>query len=234
MQLRNDMPHDDRPPRSSSSRRKTSVIWAIIVGLVGSTVVGATAAAASTAPALDPIISADAKVGSRGSDALATAAPAAVQGVTPDGTPFEGTFELRRFEDRRGTLYAVGRLVGQLGGQEVSRQVRLPVTGASNEAPAEGLMQPHGLMQPQQVPEPTPGACDILTLALGPLDLDLLGLRVALSPVDLLIEAIPGAGNLLGNLLCAVAGLLDGGLLGNLLSNLLGAITDLLNGLLDA
>jgi len=93
-------------------------------------------------------------------------------------------------------------------------------------------MQPHGLMQPQ-APTPSPGACDIITLALGPLDLDVLGLRVALSPVDLLIEAIPGAGNLLGNLLCAVAGLLDGGLLGNLLSNLLGAVTDLLNALLD-
>ena len=36
-----------------------------------------------------------------------------------------------------------------------------------------------------------------------------------------------------GNLLCAVARLLDGGLLGNLLSNLLGAVTDLLNSLLD-
>ncbi len=231
MQLSNDTPHGDRPPRSSSSRRKTSVIWAIIIGLVGSTVVGATAAASGAQPALDEIIADEASI-APGSDALATAAPAAVHGVAPDGTPFDGTFELRRFEDRRGALYAVGRLVGEIGGQEVSKQVRLPVTGASNEAPAEGLMQPHGLMQPQ-APTPTPGACDILTLALGPLDLDLLGLRVALSPVELLIEAIPGAGNLLGNLLCAVAGLLDGGLLGNLLSNLLGAITDLLNSLLD-
>ena len=89
-------------------------------------------------------------------------------------------------------------------------------------------------------PVPTPGACDVLTLGLGPLDLDLLGLRVALDPVNLLIEAIPGAGNLLGNLLCGVVGLLDGGLLGGLLggglgallSNLLGAVADLLNGLL--
>jgi hypothetical protein len=227
MQFKHDPQH--RSERSTTTRRKTSVIWAIILGLVGSTVVAATAAASHDAPAFEQVVS-DASV-QPGRDALATAAPAAVHGVAPDGTPLDGMFEVRRFEDRRGTLYAVGRLVGELGGQEVSKQVRLPVTGASNEAPAEGLMQPHGLMQPQQ--DPTPGACDILTLALGPLDLDLLGLRVALSPVDLLIEAIPGAGNLLGNLLCAVAGLLDGGLLGNLLSNLLGAITDLLNGLLD-
>jgi hypothetical protein len=48
----------------------------------------------------------------------------------------------------------------------------------------------------------------------------------------LLIEAIPGAGNLLGNLLCAVAGLLDGGLLGGPLGNLLNAVAAILNSLL--
>jgi len=51
--------------------------------------------------------------------------------------------------------------------------------------------------------------CDILNLVLGPLDLNLLGLHVTLNRVRLHIEAIPGPGNLLGNLLCAVAGLLD-------------------------
>ena len=79
---------------------------------------------------------------------------------------------------------------------------------------------------------PTPGACDLLTLDLGPLDLDLLGLRVALDEVHLLLEAVPGAGNLLGNLLCGVAGLLDLGGLNGLLSGLLTAITNLLNSLL--
>jgi len=80
---------------------------------------------------LDEIIAGDASI-APGSDALATAAPAAVHGVTSDGTPLDGTFELRRFEDRRGTLYAVGRLTGQLGGQEsTSRcgcQSRVPAT----------------------------------------------------------------------------------------------------------
>jgi len=53
---------------------------------------------------------------------------------------------------------------------------------------------------------------------LGPLDLNLLGLMVHLNRVVLDITAQSGAGNLLGNLLCAVAGLLDGtGILGNLL-----------------
>ena len=46
------------------------------------------------------------------------------------------------------------------------------------------------------------------------------------------ITAVPGAGELLGNLLCAVAGLLDSGQLGNLgtvLTNLLNAILGILN-----
>ncbi len=56
---------------------------------------------------------------------------------------------------------------------------------------------------------PVPAGCDILSLDLGPLTLDVLGLVVVLQPVVLDIVAVPGAGNLLGNLLCAVAGLLD-------------------------
>ncbi len=71
------------------------------------------------------------------------------------------------------------------------------------------------------------GACDILHLVLGPLDLDLLGLKIHLDKVVLNIDADPGPGNLLGNLLCAVAGLLDGGLDG-----LLGRLTRLLNRIL--
>ncbi|MBB5791570.1 hypothetical protein [Jiangella mangrovi] len=82
-------------------------------------------------------------------------------------------------------------------------------------------------------PEPT--TCPILHLELGPLDLNLLGLRVQLNQVVLDITAIPGPGNLLGNLLCAVAGLLDGvdlgSTLGRLLQNLIDALIRLLEGL---
>jgi hypothetical protein len=51
--------------------------------------------------------------------------------------------------------------------------------------------------------------CTILHLVLGPLDLNLLGLMVHLNRVVLDITAQSGSGNLLGNLLCAVAHLLD-------------------------
>jgi hypothetical protein len=72
--------------------------------------------------------------------------------------------------------------------------------------------------------------CSVLDLALGPIDLDLLGLVVHVDPINITIDAQAGGG-LLGNLLC---GLDLGSLLGNLtgLSNLLNQITDLLNGIL--
>jgi hypothetical protein len=74
----------------------------------------------------------------------------------------------------------------------------------------------------------TGGGCQVLDLVLGPLHLDLLGLVVDLNQVHLNITAQPGPGNLLGNLLCAVTGLLDGNGGANAITRLL----DLLNGLL--
>jgi len=164
-------------------------------------------------------------------NALAEVAPVPVTGTGVDGTVFTGMFTLQRFTEKKGVLYAVGQLDGQLGGQAVSKKVSWPVTGASNELPVTDLAQPQGFAHPQQLAQ----TCDILTLALGPLDLDLLGLHVVLDEVNLVIEAISGQGNLLGNLLCGVAGLLDGGLgggLGGLVQNLLDAIANLLNGIL--
>lgn len=55
------------------------------------------------------------------------------------------------------------------------------------------------------------GACPILDLALAPLNLDVLGLIVETSPICLEIVANSGQG-LLGDLLCGVANLLNGGL----------------------
>ncbi len=63
----------------------------------------------------------------------------------------------------------------------------------------------------QGVTASSPAAmCDVLNLALGPLDLNLLGLRVELDdcangPVTVAITATPGGG-LLGDLLCSLAG----------------------------
>jgi hypothetical protein len=54
------------------------------------------------------------------------------------------------------------------------------------------------------------GSCQILDLTIGPIHLDLLGLVVDTNTIHLNITAQQGPGNLLGNLLCAVAHLLDG------------------------
>jgi hypothetical protein len=67
--------------------------------------------------------------------------------------------------------------------------------------------------------------CDILHLDLGPLDLNVLGLQIDLSRIVLDITAQAGAGNLLGNLLCAVVNLLNDP---TGLSRLLNSILDIL------
>ncbi|HEY6959628.1 MAG TPA: hypothetical protein VI814_12455 [Candidatus Limnocylindria bacterium] len=75
------------------------------------------------------------------------------------------------------------------------------------------------------------GSCQILQLDIGAIHLDLLGLVVDLSPIHLNITAQQGSGNLLGNLLCAVAHLLDNtGATGGALAGL----TNLLNQILAA
>lgn len=53
--------------------------------------------------------------------------------------------------------------------------------------------------------------CPILSLTLGPLHLDVLGLVVDLNQIVLNITAVGAPGNLLGNLLCSVANLLNPG-----------------------
>lgn len=79
-----------------------------------------------------------------------------------------------------------------------------------------------------------PNGCDILNLAVGPIDLNVLGLNIELDdcndgPITVDIYGTPGDGELLGNLLCDIAGLLDDGadnLLGDLLGVLDGLSTD--------
>lgn len=76
----------------------------------------------------------------------------------------------------------------------------------------------------------TAGSCPILHLVLDPLDLNLLGLTVHLDQVVLDITAHSAPGNLLGNLLCAVAHLLDNGATSGLTA-LLNRIRGILGGL---
>jgi hypothetical protein len=147
--------------------------------------------------------------------AATQAAPAATQAVTLPitgtgvDTSFVGQFALQSFRFANGQLSAVGRLTGTLTNtvtgatQTVNQLVTIPITSIS-------------------------ATCQILHLELGPLDLNLLGLVVHLDRVVLDITAQSGPGNLLGNLLCAVAHLLDQSSSGSGLANLLNQILRLL------
>jgi len=113
-----------------------------------------------------------------------------VAGVLAGGGSFVGSFNLQNFAVVDNQLVAVGTLTGTLTNAvgtvlgTIVQTISIPVT-------------------------PGQSSCQILHLTLGPLDLNLLGLAVHLNQIVLDITAQPGAGNLLGNLLCSVAHLLD-------------------------
>lgn len=106
------------------------------------------------------------------------------------GATFAGTFQLQKFAtDQAGQLVASGI-----------------VTGVVTTAAGTTTSVVRTVSAPAAVTQAT---CDILHLELGPLSLDLLGLQIDLSQIVLDITAQSGAGNLLGNLLCGVANLLN-------------------------
>lgn len=124
---------------------------------------------------------------------------------------FTGTFSPQSFGVQNGRLVLIGTLAGTMTdhtgallGTITSGNVALPVG------------------------TPAGSTCQILNLTLGPLHLNLLGLVVNLNQVHLVINAVSGPGNLLGNLLCAVANLLNGG------APDLGSLVTLLNRILLA
>jgi hypothetical protein len=122
---------------------------------------------------------------------------------------FVGSFNVTEFAIQQGQVVALGTLVGTV------TNALGDVVGAVEQALALPVLPS------------TTGSCEILHLELGPLDLNLLGLQVNLNQVVLDITAEPGS--LLGDLLCAIANLLNGngnalGRLRNLLNDLLGAL----------
>ena len=155
-----------------------------------------------------------------------------VTGHTSKGATFAGKYHVTKFVTRNGHLKAVGHLSGTLtkksgATKAVSERVRMPVNMSATRA----ANTTSSLPTTSSTASTSAVSCDVLHLVLGPLDLDLLGLVVHLDKVVLDITAVPGAGALLGNLLCAVVGLLDGtgiGGLSGILTNLLNAILGIL------
>ncbi len=141
--------------------------------------------------------------------ARATQAPTTLSGVSG---ALSGILSVTNFSIVNNALQATGTLVGTFTNAATGATTPINTTFSA-------LLQ--GVS----------ATCTILTLTLGPLHLDLLGLLVDLNQVVLTITAQPGPGNLLGNLLCDVANLLNSG---GGLSTILTQLQSLLNQILAA
>lgn len=140
---------------------------------------------------------------------------------------FRGHFTPTAFEVVGDQVVAHGTVSGLVhkkgeGTKKVSEAVSMPVMLSGDSGVAGRAVARGGLAVAAAA-----ATCDVLNLVLGPLDLNLLGLEIHLDTVVLDIVANP-AGGLLGDLLCSVANLLDGGPLDGLLAQL----TDLLQQIL--
>jgi hypothetical protein len=149
-------------------------------------------------------VGASAQQGSQGSLAVPITGTTLVDGQQLN---LAGTFNIQRFQrNAAGEIEAVGTAVFQLTDPLTGNVLRTIVrqlirTINLGQEPANGNQGPGTVTQ-----------CPILILEIpAGLNLDLLGLVVDLAPVRLEIGADAGANKLLGNLLCAITGLLDGG-----------------------
>jgi len=125
---------------------------------------------------------------------IAKSASPLVIPVTAPGGAFTGTFTLKSFAIQNGALVANGVLAGtDANGVSHFGTVTTAVSSTTSAA----------------APAAAAASCSILHLVLGPINLNVLGLQVTTNQIVLDISAIPGAGNLLGNLLCDVTGLLN-------------------------
>lgn len=201
------------------ARTATAVTLTLALCLAGTTAPG------SATPASAPRPSTTARVVAH--DAHGTLR-SHLKGVTSSGQKVTGTFTPLRVVKKHGRVQVRGLVQGvvhRAGGRTTFAALRSVPLSAVNGVSVTKKADARAALQDR-------ASCSVLHLTLGPLDLNLLGLTVHLNQVVLNIDSVPGAGNLLGNLLCAVAGLLDGGgLLGQLgqLSSLLNQILGLLD-----
>ena len=151
-----------------------------------------------------PAATANAQQGNQNANRLIVPVTGAAAGIGN----VAGNLAISRFAIQDGALVAIGSLTATVtdAAGNVVRTIVTPVTVPVTNAAAAG-------------------SCDVLNLVLGPLHLDLLGLVIDLNQVVLNITAQTGAGNLLGNLLCTITGLLDAGALGG---RLVGALNQLI------
>jgi hypothetical protein len=162
--------------------------------------------------------------GAASAQAQTTAVPFAktlpLAGKSTNGKKLKNaTFTVQSFSKKHGKVVANGVARGILKGKSFKQAVSVPVKNPNVTS---------GGATTAQVP-PIPGACQVLNLVLGPINLNLLGLVVRTNQINVRIDAVPGAGNLLGNLLCGVTNLLNPG---SLSGTPLGQLSQILNALL--
>jgi hypothetical protein len=146
-----------------------------------------------------------------------------VKGKTSSGQRVTGTFTPLHVAKKHGDLMVKGLVQGVIH----QASGKTTTFSALRSVPVKSIAGQH-LRGADKAAVSDRAACNVLHLVLGPLDLNLLGLTVHLNQVVLDITAVPGAGNLLGNLLCAVAGLLDGTPIGGLLGQIAGLLNQIL------
>ena len=143
---------------------------------------------------------------------------APITGMTADEDAVTGTFTPLQFSKKNGKIFVRGVIDGTITDAATQTSRTFTVIRKTRVVSMNGTPATARAAMAQ---------CEVLDLVLAPLRLDLLGLVVNLDKIDLNITAVSGPGNLLGNLLCSVVGLLDGGLEG-----LLGRVVNLLNRIL--
>jgi len=166
-----------------------------------------------------------------------------ITGTTSTGGTFDGMFGLQRFaSDASGGIVAVGVIsgtvtsaTGDVVGTVLKGPVSLPVAdpraARTGWAPAPSGTRP---VWDNETPAPAPGivlaqatTCDVLNLAIGAVDLNVLGLVVHTDPIALEISG--DTGGPLGALICLVLNAV--GSIVNLLNTILGLLGGLTGGL---
>jgi hypothetical protein len=146
-----------------------------------------------------------------------TSSSVLVTGTTTTGAVFNGVLKVASVTANSvtGALTASGTLTGTL-----TSPPNVPATGQAlgtvNQAvsgiPVTGIS----------------ASCTSLTLTLGPLNLALLGVMFHLNQAVLAITVQSGSGTMLGNQLCSVTNLLNGGSTSNMLTQLVGLVNQIL------
>jgi hypothetical protein len=211
--------------------RTKLVATTVTLGLLGGASVAAAQSPSAEAPRRSVELTSNATSSSRAATVSqpnvdSSAAPAralvgnrvglrAVKPCVFRGNPTTCVIKVRRLERRLNRVVAFGTITPRS-----NPGVHIPF-----HKRVVGVRTPTGIVgfqAPQQVAAPT---CAILSLVLGPLHLDVLGLVIDLNRVVLNITGQTGAGNLLGNLLCGLVGILDGGVV---LTRFLSVLNELL------